>query len=51
MSKVKIEIVPGGARAVMTSPEVISVLESCAEKVLKRLPAGYTGWQTWRANI
>ncbi len=41
MNKVKIEIIPGGARAVMTSPEVVSVLEGCAEKVLERLPAGY----------
>lgn len=40
-NKVKIEILPGGARALMTSPEVIAILEGCADKALQKLPSGY----------
>lgn len=41
MSKVKIEILPGGARALMTSPEITQELEKHADAALRQLPEGY----------
>lgn len=41
MSKIKIDINPAGARALMTSPEMISIMESHADSMLNRLPGGY----------
>lgn len=40
-NKVRIEIQPGGARALMTSPEIVTLLEGLADKALDRLPSGY----------
>lgn len=39
--KIRIEILPGGARALMTSPEIVATLEACADRALDALPKGY----------
>ena len=39
--KLRIEISGAGARALMTSPEIVAALESCADRIMDRLPSGY----------
>ena len=41
MSKVKIQLLPGGAKALMTSPEIVAELEKHADAALRQLPDGY----------
>lgn len=41
MSKVKIQLLPGGAKALMKSPEIVAELEKHADAALRQLPRGY----------